>query len=59
MEQKQLVGGVDMTSRGDCVCGHVEGQAIMEGGTEWISADNHGRDDHSGGAMSFSIGQGD
>ncbi|WP_147125984.1 esterase-like activity of phytase family protein [Shimia ponticola] len=35
----------------------VEGLAIMEDGTAWVSTDNDGVDDHSGETYFFSIGQ--
>ncbi|WP_415401135.1 esterase-like activity of phytase family protein [Tateyamaria sp. SN3-11] len=46
-----------LTSTGGYVLDKVEGLAIMEDGTAWISTDNDGVDDHSGETMFFSIGQ--
>lgn len=47
----------DLTSTGGYVLDKVEGLAIMEDGTSWISTDNDGVDDHSGETMFFSVGQ--
>ncbi len=46
----------DLTSTGGYVLDKVEGLAIMEDGTAWISTDNDGVDDHSGETMFFPIG---
>jgi len=46
-----------LTSTGGYVLDKVEGMAIMDDGTAWISTDNDGVDDHSGETMFFSIGQ--
>lgn len=47
----------DLRSTGGYVLDKVEGLAIMEDGTAWISTDNDGVDDHSGETMFFSIGR--
>jgi hypothetical protein len=47
----------DLKSTGGYVLDKVEGLAITEDGTGWISTDNDGADDHSGETMFFSIGQ--
>lgn len=47
----------DLTSTGGYVLDKVEGLAILQDGTAWISTDNDGVDDHSGETMFFSIGQ--
>lgn len=44
-----------LTSTGGYVLDKVEGLAIAEDGTMWISTDNDGVDDHSGETMFFSI----
>ena len=56
---KELVRDLlpDLTSTGGYVLDKVEGLAIMEDGTAWVSTDNDGVDDHSGETMFFSIGQ--
>ena len=56
---KELVRDLipDLTSTGGYVLDKVEGLAIMEDGTAWISTDNDGVDDHSGETMFFSIGK--
>ncbi len=46
----------DLTATGGYVLDKVEGLAIMEDGTAWVSTDNDGVDDHSGETMFFSIG---
>jgi hypothetical protein len=46
----------DLTSTGGYVLDKVEGLAIMQDGTAWVSTDNDGVDDHSGETMFFSIG---
>lgn len=45
-----------LTSTGGYVLDKVEGLAIFEDGTAWVSTDNDGVDDHSGETMFFSIG---
>ena len=57
--EKELVRDLipDLTSTGGYVLDKVEGLAIMEDGTAWISTDNDGVDDHSGETMFFSIGK--
>ncbi|MGB0661190.1 MAG: esterase-like activity of phytase family protein [Mangrovicoccus sp.] len=47
----------DLTSTGGYVLDKVEGLAIMEDGTAFVSTDNDGVDDHSGETMFFSIGK--
>ncbi|WP_010139181.1 esterase-like activity of phytase family protein [Oceanicola sp. S124] len=47
----------DLKATGGYVLDKVEGLAIMEDGTAWISTDNDGVDDHSGETMFFSIGK--
>ncbi len=47
----------DLTATGGYVLDKVEGLAIMEDGTAWVSTDNDGVDDHSGETMFFSVGQ--
>ena len=47
----------DLTSTGGYVLDKVEGLAIMQDGTAWISTDNDGVDDHSGETMFFSVGK--
>ncbi|MEL6450229.1 MAG: esterase-like activity of phytase family protein [Pseudomonadota bacterium] len=56
---KELVSDLipALTSTGGYVLDKVEGLAIMEDGTAWVSTDNDGVDDHSGETMFFSIGQ--
>jgi uncharacterized protein YjiK len=44
-----------LTSTGGFVLDKVEGLAIAEDGTMWVSTDNHGVDDHSGETMLFAI----
>jgi hypothetical protein len=44
-----------LTSTGGYVLDKVEGLAIAEDGTMWISTDNDGVDDHSGETMFFAI----
>jgi len=44
-----------LTSTGGYVLDKVEGLAITEDGTMWVSTDNDGVDDHSGETMLFSI----
>lgn len=46
----------DLTATGGYVLDKVEGLAIAEDGTAWISTDNDGVDDHSGETMFFTIG---
>ena len=46
----------DLKSTGGYVLDKVEGLAIMEDGTAWISTDNDGVDDHSGETMFFRAG---
>ena len=57
--RKELVRDLlpDLTSTGGYVLDKVEGMAIMEDGTAWISTDYDGVDDHSGETMFFSIGR--
>ncbi len=45
----------DLTSTGGYVLDKVEGLAIMEDGTVWVSTDNDGVDDHSGETMFWSF----
>ncbi len=45
----------DLTSAGGYVLDKVEGLAIMEDGTVWVSTDNDGVDDHSGETMFWSF----
>lgn len=47
----------DLRSTGGYVLDKVEGLAIMEDGTAWVSTDNDGVDDHSGETMFFTIGR--
>ena len=56
---KELVHDLlpDLTATGGYVLDKVEGLAIMQDGTAWISTDNDGVDDHSGETLFFSIGQ--
>jgi hypothetical protein len=56
---KELVRDLlpDLKSTGGYVLDKVEGLAIMEDGTAWISTDNDGVDDHSGETMFFSVGK--
>jgi hypothetical protein len=44
-----------LTSTGGFVLDKVEGLAIAEDGTMWVSTDNDGVDDHSGETMLFAI----
>ena len=44
-----------LTSTGGYILDKVEGLAIAEDGTMWVSTDNDGVDDHSGETMIFSI----
>jgi hypothetical protein len=44
-----------LTSTGGFVLDKVEGLAIMEDGTMWVSTDNDGVDDHSGETMFFAL----
>lgn len=44
-----------LTSTGGYVLDKVEGLAIMQDGTMWVSTDNDGIDDHSGETMFFAI----
>ncbi|PSL18656.1 esterase-like activity of phytase family protein [Shimia abyssi] len=46
----------DLKSTGGYVLDKVEGFAVMEDGTAFVSTDNDGVDDHSGETMFFSIG---
>ncbi len=46
----------DLLSTGGYVLDKVEGLAIFEDGSAWVSTDNDGVDDHSGETMFFSIG---
>ncbi|MDA5557564.1 esterase-like activity of phytase family protein [Shimia sp. MMG029] len=46
----------DLTSTGGYVLDKVEGLAISEDGTAFVSTDNDGVDDHSGETMFFNIG---
>ncbi len=46
----------DLTSTGGYVLDKVEGLAILEDGTAFVSTDNDGVDDHSGETMFFNIG---
>lgn len=56
---KELVRDLlpDLTSTGGYVLDKVEGLAIFEDGTAFVSTDNDGVDDHSGETMFFSIGK--
>ena len=45
----------DLTSTGGYVLDKVEGLAIMEDGTVWVSTDKDGVDDHSGETMFWSF----
>ena len=56
---KELVRDLlpDLKATGGFVLDKVEGLAIMEDGTAWISTDNDGVDDHSGETMFFSVGK--
>lgn len=47
----------DLTSTGGYVLDKVEGLAILNDGTAWVSTDNDGVDDHSGETMFFTIGK--
>ena len=47
----------DLKATGGYVLDKVEGLAIMEDGTAWVSTDNDGVDDHSGETMFFTIGK--
>jgi hypothetical protein len=44
-----------LTSTGGYVLDKVEGLAITDDGTMWVSTDNDGVDDHSGETMFFAI----
>ena len=44
-----------LTSTGGYVLDKVEGLAILEDGTMWVSTDNDGVDDHSGETMFFTV----
>lgn len=44
-----------LTSTGGYVLDKIEGLAIMEDGTMWVSTDNDGVDDHSGETMFFAV----
>ncbi|QDY70299.1 esterase-like activity of phytase family protein [Qingshengfaniella alkalisoli] len=46
----------DLAATGGYVLDKVEGLAILEDGTIWVSTDNDGVDDHSGETMFFQIG---
>ncbi len=46
-----------LTSTGGYILDKVEGLAIAEDGTMWVSTDNDGVDDHSGETMFFAISQ--
>lgn len=46
-----------LTSTAGYVLDKVEGLAIMEDGTMWVSTDNDGVDDHSGETMFFTVDQ--
>lgn len=56
---KELVRDLlpDLKSTGGFVLDKIEGLAIMEDGTAWVSTDNDGVDDHSGETMFFSVGK--
>jgi hypothetical protein len=56
---KELVRDLipDLTATGGYVLDKVEGLAIMEDGTAWVSTDNDGVDDHSGETMLFPVGK--
>ncbi|WP_420568694.1 esterase-like activity of phytase family protein [Thalassovita sp.] len=56
---KELVRDLlpDLKSTGGYVLDKVEGLAILEDGTAFVSTDNDGVDDHSGETMFFSIGK--
>jgi hypothetical protein len=56
--KKELVRDLipDLTSTGGYVLDKVEGLAIFEDGTAYVSTDNDGVDDHSGETMFFNIG---
>jgi DNA-binding beta-propeller fold protein YncE len=45
----------DLTSTGGYVLDKVEGLAILEDGTIWVSTDNDGVDDHSGETLFFPV----
>lgn len=47
----------DLTATGGYVLDKVEGLAILEDGTAWVSTDNDGVDDHSGETMLFPVGK--
>ncbi|MCA8882203.1 MAG: esterase-like activity of phytase family protein [Rhodobacteraceae bacterium] len=55
---KELVRDLlpDLASNGGYILDKVEGMAIQNDGTAWISTDNDGVDDHSGETMFFTIG---
>lgn len=46
-----------MSETGGYILDKVEGLAIAEDGTAWVSTDNDGVDDHSGETMFFSVGR--
>lgn len=46
----------DLTATGGFVLDKVEGLAIAQDGTAWVSTDNDGVDDHSGETMFFTVG---
>ncbi|TCP36113.1 esterase-like activity of phytase family protein [Rhodovulum marinum] len=54
---KELVRDLlpDLTATGGYVLDKVEGLAIAEDGTMWVSTDNDGVDDHSGETMFFAV----
>ncbi|MBZ4023448.1 alkaline phosphatase [Rhodobacter sp. TJ_12] len=54
---KELVRDLlpDLTATGGYVLDKVEGLAITEDGTIWVSTDNDGVDDHSGETMFFAV----
>lgn len=54
---KELVRDLlpDLASTGGYVLDKVEGLAILEDGTMWVSTDNDGVDDHSGETMFFAV----
>ena len=47
----------DLASNGGYVVDKIEGMAIMQDGTTWMSTDNDGVDDSSGETFFWSIGQ--
>ena len=54
---KELVHDLlpDLTATGGYALDKVEGLAIMEDGTAWVSTDNDGVDDHSGETLFWSF----